>query len=188
MLRLRLVQAEGRRLDLDEDEQDRRQAHQTAEIAQAPRPTGDAAEPALGRQSRQHGIVEDHADFEGDHGDADQPQHQDRVASLRVNEPQHRRAGDYRQRAGGEPDIAAAAVVGDRAQQRAGQGDQQRRRALHRAPLRCADGRAVSDGLGEIGGEDKGRHHGGKGRVGPVVEAPGDDRPARDRRFGMVRG
>ena len=174
MLSRHLVEAERRDRRLDEQEQQQDQAGQAADIAQPPGPAGEPADMARRGEAGQHGVVEDEAHLEADHADEGRGEHEDRRVDARRAPPQGGRRGDHDQGPEDDPGLAAPAVVGDGAEDRAEDRDDEGGRALGERPLGGAGRLVRRDGGGEIGREDEGRDDGGKRRVGPVVERPAE--------------
>ena len=152
------------------------QADDAADIAGGPAGAGQSPDLVRRHQRRHHRIVEDGGEFDADGRDpvGDQ-QRQNHAGVAGLAEP-HQRGADHQQRAErGDPRLAAAAGVRDRAQHRRQQRDHQPRRRGGKAPHRLPAGGIGGHMGGEIGRE----HEGGDQREvrlrGPVEEDPADD-------------
>ena len=84
-----------------------------------------------------------------------------------------------------DPGLAPAGAVGNGAEAGAEDRDHDCRQGLSVRPHRRAAVPVRRHALGEIGGEDEGDDHGGKGRVRPIIEAPGRQRAARRAQPGL---
>ena len=173
-----LVEAEDRRLGLDEQHQAERQADQPTGIAQAPGPTRDPAQAPGAGDLGQHGVVEHLAELEGGVAEPDQDQGEQREARVRFDPPQ---PGGAEDREGGEaadPGLAPPALIGERAEDRRQQRHRQARKCDRLAPKPGSRLRRLGQRGGEVGRKDEGHDHGGKRGIGPVVETPGDQATA----------
>ena len=157
---------------LDEHDQHHGQRRQTTGISQSPGPRGEPAQSFPGYDVRQHGVVEHRSEGDADIGDHHARQGERRRSDGRSGEPQQRRGNDADKRETHDPRFAAAADIGDGAQRRAQQGDDQPARADGIAPDRLAPDLVADDRDREIGREDKGDDQRGERRVRPIEQRP----------------
>ena len=115
------------------------QADDAADIAGGPAGTGQSADLVRRHQRRHHRIVEDGGEFDADGRDPiGEQQRRNHAGVAGLAEP-HQRGADHQQRAErGDPRLAAAAGVRDRAEHRRQQRDHQPRRRGRKAPHRLA--------------------------------------------------
>ena len=184
MLGARFLQTQQWRVSLNEGKQCDHQAGQAAGIAKPPAPAGQSAQPVPGGDRRQHGVIENLTDFECDIGDRENDQRIDHVFCPRTHVPQQRRARDGDRGPRGEPGFAPPGPVGNRAQHRADQGDQQAGYRQRPAPLFRAGHLVGGDRGGEIGRKHKGDDDRRKRGIGPVINTPGDAGAAKARSVG----
>ncbi len=107
----------------------------------------------------------------------DERDHRHRGAGHR--EPERREAGDEEEREERDPGLARAAPVGERAEQRAADRDQDAGRGGRVAPQRLPVRRIADDGIREIGREQERQHQRVVGLRRPVEEHPRDERSHR---------
>ena len=172
MLGLFAAEPEGRRRGLDEHDQHHGQRRQTTGISQPPGPRGEPAQSFPGYDVRQHGVVEHRSEGDADIGDHHARQGERRRSDRRSGEPQQRRGNDADKREAHDPRLAAPADIGDGAQRRAQQGNDQSARADGIAPDRLAPDLVADDRDREIGREDKGDDQRGERRVRPIEQRP----------------
>ena len=90
-------------------------------------------------------------------------------------QPQRGEARDEEQREGGDPGLAPAAPVGERAEKRAADGDEDAGGGGGVAPQRLAAGAIADDGVGEVGREQEGEDQRVVGLGRPVEQHPRDE-------------
>ena len=154
----------------DEDQHDH-----AAEIAEPPGDVGDPADLGLGDQARHHRIVEDGREFRRDRGQREEATTtQNRLEPGAANHSMQQ-ADDLDRREEADPRLARAGLVGDRAEHRREDGDDEAGGGDAVAPGRLAHGRIARHARDEIGAEDEGRHDGEEWLRRPVEEHPAPD-------------
>ena len=150
-----LVEPKDRPVGLDEEDQGKREAGQPAHVTQPPAPPRDPPDARGARDLRQHRVVEDRRHLVADIGQDEEAERPQDEAGLRGGEPQKRGRCDGEHREGAQPRLASAGLIGDRPEDRPGDGGQQRRQRQRLAPERRPRGDVRRNGPCEIGREDE---------------------------------
>ena len=152
------------------------EAEDAADIAGGPSGAGQPPDSIRRHQRRHHRVVEDGGEFDADARDRiGEQQRQDDAGVTGLSEP-HQRGADHQQRAeAGDPRLAAAAGVGDRAQHRRQQRDHQAGGRGGKSPQRLPLRRIRRDEAREIRRKYKGRDQREIRLRGPIEEDPADD-------------
>jgi len=176
-----VAESEGRRIGLDQADEDQNQTGQSAEIADRPSPAGYAADPIVRCEIREHRVVEHRAQLEAEIDQDDHAQGIEDPGRIGRGKPKKGR-GDRHQRGKPEdPGLAASSGIGDGAEDGGGDGDQQRARRQAPAPQSGALYLIADDTAGKVGREDEGDDHRRHRRIRPVEQAPGHEAKAAGR-------
>ena len=152
------------------------EAEDAADIAGGPSGAGQPPDSIRRHQRRHHRVVEDGGEFDADARDRiGEQQRRDDAGVTRLSEP-HQRGADHQQRAeAGDPRLAAAAGVRNRAQHRRQQRDHQAGGRGGKSPQRLPLRRIRRDEAREIGRKYKGGDQREIRLRGPIEEDPADD-------------
>ena len=172
----RLVETQERRLGQAEPQQNDDQGNQAADVAEAPAEAGQHSDAPVRNQARKHGVVEDDGELDADGGDDDHYHGEREYVRVRRRGgiPQEKRRGDADGGEDPDPGLAPAAGVGDGAQERRHQRDDDACCGLGITPQRLALHRVADHEGGEIGREDEGRDEGEEGLIGPIEHRPAE--------------
>jgi len=173
-----------------QERQHQDQRHHPAKIAKGKARPRYAADLVMAAERGQQRIGEDRREFHADQPEPEEGERPEQPARIRREEPQPPGAGDIAGRKEPDPDHAPPALVGDRAEDRGEDGDEDAGDGQPSAPIGL---RRSPGGLGahavrfemrprdlaEIGGEDEGQQQGVVRLAGPVEEIPAPDPLAR---------
>ena len=156
------------------------QAHDAADVADRPAGARQAAHPLRRHQRRHHRVVEHGGEFHADRRDgvSDQQRH-DNARIARLAEPKQHGADDKQKAEAGDPGLAPAGRIGDRAEHRRQQRDHEAAGCGRVTPHRLSRHGVRGDIGREVRREHKGRDQREIGLRGPVEEQPADDRRTR---------